>query len=214
MTIYLFLFYTFSCLSLLTTTLVVISQNTLHSALFLVLSFCNMSSLLFMLSLEFLPVSFLIVYVGAILVIFLFVIMMLNVKVSELRQEKRHYIPATIFIGLVYLFELFLLLQGNFVPIFFLSTLNAPFISDFITQSLYSKGADLALCITCEHNTSELGSLIFVDYYTHFIVGGFVLLLAMVAVIVLTLLKRFVSKPQNVYAQVLRDFNSAIVFYS
>jgi NADH-quinone oxidoreductase subunit J len=105
MSIYFILFYLFSSITILSSILVIFSKNPVYSALFLILAFCNTSSLLFILQLEFLPITLLVVYVGAIAVLFLFVLMMLNIKYTELKEENSHYIPIASVFAIVFFFE-------------------------------------------------------------------------------------------------------------
>jgi NADH:ubiquinone oxidoreductase subunit 6 (subunit J) len=183
-----------------------------YSALFLVLAFCNTASLLFLLQLEFLPISFIVVYVGAIAVLFLFVLMMLNIKLAELKEEKFHYIQIAVILGIVFILELSLFLRSDSVPIISLNSNQMSFLIDFgaITTTI----SDFSVSLPQDPNMKAIGHILFVDYSFHFIVSGFVLLLAMVGAIILTLHKKFITKSQQVYAQVLRDFNKSIVYYN
>jgi NADH-quinone oxidoreductase subunit J len=191
---------------------VVIGKNSIFSALFLILAFCNVSSLLFLLKLEFLPILFLVVYVGAIAVLFIFVLMMLNIKQIELKNESVYYVPiATLFV-FVFLFEMFALVRSEFVPLLFLNNSNVFFITDFITASLFS--VEFSFNYILNDNIVKIGNILFSEYFFHFIISGYVLLFAMIGVIVLTLHKKFITKSQVLYAQTLREFNASLVFYS
>ena len=130
MTTSLYLFYLFSGLATISTLMVVISKNPVFAVLFLILSFFNLSVLLFLLGLEFLPITFLIVYVGAIAVLFLFVLIMLNIKTAELREGTRHYLPSSIFLGFIFFFELFAFFYFRFVPLE-LSQVPVNFLQEF-----------------------------------------------------------------------------------
>ena len=95
-------FHIFSSLALISGTMVISSRNPIYSVLFLILTFFNLSCLLFILNIEFLPILFLIVYVGAIAVLFLFVLIMLNIKLSELKEGMKQYILISFIFGLIF----------------------------------------------------------------------------------------------------------------
>ena len=100
------LFYFFSFLMLLSSIMVIGAKNPIHSVLFLILVFCNATGLLILLEVEFLAMIFLVVYVGAIAVLFLFVVMMLNIKVVELSENLFLYLPIGAFVAMIFLFEI------------------------------------------------------------------------------------------------------------
>jgi NADH-quinone oxidoreductase subunit J len=135
MTMSLALFYIFSSLAILSSFMVILSKNPVYSVLFLILSFCNVSSLLFLLQLEFLPISFLVIYVGAIAVLFLFVMMMLNIKLAELKDDSFHYIPIALLFALAFIFELLILFRSEFVPLIISHSGQISFLSDFVAVS-------------------------------------------------------------------------------
>ena len=209
MLIYYILFYLFCSLGLFSAILVVFVKNPVFASFFLILCFCNIVSLLFFLRLDFIPITFLVVYVGAIAVLFLFVIMMLNIKLSELKHEKVNFMPLILMFCLIFGLELFFFLICSFNPL----TLNAAwyfyFLSDFNASNLID--SDFINVLSNFNNMRLAGQLLFVDYCGYFIVVGFVLLLSMIAVIVMTLNKRFVVKSQAIYVQVLRSFNNSII---
>jgi NADH-quinone oxidoreductase subunit J len=211
MTLFFFFFCIFSSLALLSSTLVIVSKNPVYSVLFLILTFCNVSSLLFMLNLEFLPITFLVVYVGAIAVLFLFVIMMLNIKLSDLKSETMHFVPAILLLACVFGLEIFVLTRIDFTPLI-LSSTHGQMISDFSNQGVSFFNSSFYFLV--DHNMRSIGQVLFVEYPSQFIIVGYVLLLAMISAIVLTLQKTFISRTQNVYFQVLRDFDSCVTFYS
>ena len=117
MSLSLLLFYFFGCLGIGSSMMVVLSRNPVFSVLFLILSFFNISALLFLLELEFLPIVFLVVYVGAVAVLFLFVLMMLNIKLAELRENTTHYLPIACFLFF------YLLFRANFNFLFWIHTI-------------------------------------------------------------------------------------------
>ncbi len=202
------LFYVFSGLGAISSLMVVISKNPVFSVLFLILSFFNLSVLLFLLGLEFLPITFLIVYVGAIAVLFLFVLIMLNIKISQLKQNTKHYLFISIFLGLVFFLELFTIFYFEFTPLG-LSGVSL----DFLQESFLLLNSSFEFHIWCykESNIFILGELFFTMYVYLFILLGFVLLLAMLGTIVLTLQKRFTVRSQQVYKQVLRNSHVSIL---
>lgn len=205
-----FFFWFFSSLVLTTATLVITSKNPVYSVLFLILSFCNLSALLFLLNLEFLPVSFLVVYVGAIAVLFLFVVMMLNIKLSEIKSQEVSFLAVGFVLSSTFICEVLVLFNLDFLP---LSTTlgQSDFISDFTSRSFFFVNTQLFHSI--ETNLRSIGQTLFVEFWVQFLIAGYVLLLAMVAAIILTLNKTFFSKTQNVYFQVLRDFESCVILY-
>lgn len=114
-----YLLIVFCCLSLLCSVLVIISKNPIHSILYLILVFCNVTFVLIILGIEFIAIIFLIVYVGAIAVLFLFVVMMLNIKILELDEVFWKYIPVGLLISSIFLFQIFFLIfKFNVVEVF------------------------------------------------------------------------------------------------
>jgi len=192
------LFYFFSFLMLISAILVIGSKNPVHSVLFLILVFCNAAGLLILLEVEFLAMIFLIVYVGAIAVLFLFVVMMLNIKLIELNENLILYLPIGAILALIFLFEIFIIIDTDLIPLFslnFADTLN------------YIKWTSE---ITYTTNVARLGSLIYTHYFFLFIIASLILFVAMVGAIMLTLYKNTNLKRQVIYKQISRDFNKAI----
>lgn len=111
------LFSLFSSLALLSGVLVIRSKNPVHSVLFLILAFCSVSGLLLMLGLDFFAMVFLVVYVGAIAVLFLFVVMMLNIKTAEVSENVLRYLPIGGLIGLLFILEVLLIVDSDLVPL-------------------------------------------------------------------------------------------------
>jgi len=200
----------FSSLSVLSATFVVISNNPVYSVLFLVLSFFNVSSLLFLLLFEFLPVVFIVVYVGAIAVLFLFVIMTLNIKLNELKNDNLYFAPILTLFLLVFILNTMILSRLEFVPLFH-SVSHTSLLSDF--SSLNVSLIAPILEYTKSNNMKIVSSVIFVDFNFHFVLIGMVLLFAMISSIILTLQKSFIAKNQNAFVQTLRDTNSSIFIY-
>jgi len=199
----------FGGLALMSSVFVVASKNPIYSMLFLILSFCNVVALLFLINLEFLPIIFLVVYVGAIAVLFLFVVMMLSIKHSELVVNK-FFVVIAILLSTLFLSEVFVVIRINFLPLSFSFT-NNTFLSDLLSHNV--NFSEVSLIFLGEGNIRSLGKLLFVDCYFQFIVVGYVLLFAMIGTITLTIKKTFLSKTQNVYFQVARSFNFCVFFY-
>lgn len=201
------LFYYFACLGIFSSIMIVLTRNPIFSVLFLILSFFNISALLFLLELEFLPIIFLVVYVGAVAVLFVFVLMMLNTKIAVLKENTAHYLFIVIFLLLIFCFELFIAFHSEFTPlrkqeihIEFLDELCLTLNSSFEFYSWFCK----------QSNVFFVGYLLFTTFCYLFVLVGFVLLVAMIGAIVLTLQKTFTSKNQKLFKQVLRRSNESI----
>ena len=161
-------FYMFAALLLISALMVISLRNPVHSALFLILAFFNGAGLFLLAGAEFLAMSLIIVYVGAVLVLFLFVVMMLDIDFSELRAGMASYLPTGLFIGLVLIAELAMV---------FGAWVTSP-------DALKLRGAPAPNDIT---NTEALGRIIYTKYVYFFEMAGMVLLVAMIGAIVLSL---------------------------
>jgi NADH-quinone oxidoreductase subunit J len=117
-------FYILSSGAIISSIMVISARNPIHSILFLVLVFFNVAGLLILVDIEFLAIMFIIIYVGAIGILFLFVVMMLNVKVTELTDGFIRYLPIGAIIGLIFLFEIFLVIDNDLVPVIQLSAIE------------------------------------------------------------------------------------------
>ena len=172
------LFYLFGVAACGSGVMVIISKNPIHSVLFLILVFLNGTGLLVLLQVEFLAMLFLIVYVGAIAILFLFVVMMLNIK--QLDETISRYIPVGAFIGFFLLVESVLLTSSEF-------------------GSLTQVGSfqDWEETLVALSNIQVLGHLLYTRYSVLFLLSGMILLLAMVGAIVLTLHKRSVVSKEE-----------------
>jgi NADH-quinone oxidoreductase subunit J len=164
-----------------------------HSVLWLILCFLSAAGLFVLLGAEFVAMLLIIVYVGAVAVLFLFVVMMLDVNFAELKAEMAKYIPIAGLIGVVLLMQLALV---------------------FGTWT-YSDGIDARLgnpapAVDEMHNTQALGMLLYDQYFLLFQLSGLILLVAMIGAIVLTLRHRVDVKRQNVVAQMMRDPKTAM----
>ena len=183
--------HTFLVSLLLTTSfLVFTSSNPVHSVLFLILTFCEASSILFLFNVDFLGLLFIIIYVGAIAVLFLFVVMMLNVKVYQMKTFSS--LPLLILGAFIFFLQLSLSLNNTF------SNLNNPFIPD---NFIFFKSFDNL------NNLDVFGQVLYNYFIPCFLLAGLVLLVAMIGAIVLTL--TFTSKKKNelVFKQLSRSDN-------
>jgi len=196
-------FYLFSTLSIIFSFFVIISKNPIHSILSLILVFFNAAALLILLGAEFLAMLFVIVYVGAVAVLFLFVIMMLNIKTSNLSISMYRYLPISILFGSVFFSELFVIFYFDLVSISTDSIISA---IDF--NSIYFNS--WANSVYPLNNVFALGQLLYTYFSYLFIVSGIILLVSMIGAISLTLHRRNDIKRQYIYKQVSRDFKSAI----
>ncbi len=178
-------FYVFAAILLGSAAMVVSSRNPVHSVLFLILAFFNAAGLFLLAGAEFLAMILVIVYVGAVAVLFLFVVMMLDVNFAELRSGYQRYLPVGATVGAVLFIELVLVAGGWRI---------AP----------EAAGLRFAPQGTTLHNTAALGRLIYTDYILLFQAAGMVLLVAMLGAIVLTHRERKTSRHQNIAMQTAR----------
>ncbi len=175
-------FYLFAAVCVASAVMVIVSRNPVHSVLFLILAFVNAAGLFVLMGAEFLAMILIVVYVGAVAVLFLFVIMMLDVDFAQLREGFIDYLPVGLVIGGVFLFEL-LLTVGFWV-------IN-PSISKTITAAIPANVS----------NTEALGLVLYTKYIQYFQLAGMVLLVAMIGAIVLTLRHKANVKRQDISAQ-------------
>ena len=120
-----FLFYLFSSLTLVSGILVIQARNPVHSVLFLILVFFNAAGLLVLINLDFFAMIFLVVYVGAIAVLFLFVVMMLNIKLAEINEKRLRYLPIGGLVGILFLFEILIIVDNDLIPLLFYDNIQA-----------------------------------------------------------------------------------------
>jgi NADH-ubiquinone oxidoreductase chain 6 len=193
------LFSLFASIALISATLVIRAKNPVHSVLFLILVFCNASGLLVLLGLDFFAMILLVVYVGAIAVLFLFVVMMLNSKVTEIHENIYHYLPVGGIIGLIFLLEMCLIVDNDYIPIL-PTQLNQSYLS-------YTDYADLVQSWT---NIESIGNLLYTSYSLFFLLCSLILLVAMIGAIVLTMHKTTKVKKQDVFQQNAVDFQTTI----
>ncbi len=188
MTVAAFAFYLFAIVTVVSGFFVVTARNPVHSVLWLILAFLSSAGLFVLLGAEFVAMLLVIVYVGAVAVLFLFVVMMLDVDFAELRAEMAKYLPLGLLIGLVLLMEFFAVLGVWHA---------AP--------QAESLRAAVAPAVDQVHNTRALGMLVYDKYVYLFMISAMILLVAMIGAIVLTMRHRTHVKRQNVLAQMWRD---------
>jgi len=130
------LFYLFSSIALMAGIMVITSRNPVHSVLFLILVFCNAAGLLLLLNLDFFAMIFLVVYVGAIAVLFLFVVMMLNIKIAEMNENVLRYLPFGGLIGLLFLFEILVVIDNDLIPLLSLAETHTLSFSEYFSYKI------------------------------------------------------------------------------
>jgi len=188
-------FYTFSIIAVVSAIMVTVSKNTVHSVFFLILDFISISCLFIMIGAEFLGMIMLIVYVGAVAVLFLFVVMMLNVAQQKNQwfasQESSGHIPVGLIISTIIFFELIIVIGGwKYKPDLF-----------DINNSVNNFSVS---------NTHSLGQVLYTDYIHVFQLSGMILLVAMVGAIVLTFRKRSGVKTQSYVKQISRERSEGV----
>ena len=186
-------FYLFAGVTIASGFMVIASRNPVASVLFLILAFVNAAGLFVMMGAEFLAMILVVVYVGAVAVLFLFVVMMLDVDFAQLRQGFQQYLPIGALIGAVFLIEL-LLVVGSWTidPGLVQAPLNPVPAAEAVT------------------NTQALGRVLYTDYVFFFQLAGLILLVAMIGAIVLTLRDRPGVKRQNISVQNARTQAMAV----
>ena len=187
-------FYVFSIIAVVSAIMVTVSKNTVHSVFFLILDFISISCLFIMIGAEFLGMIMLIVYVGAVAVLFLFVVMMLNVAQQKnqwfISQENSGHIPVGLLISVIIFFELIIVIGGWKYKTDLFDANN--FISNEIS------------------NTHSLGKVLYTDYIHIFQISGMILLVAMIGAIVLTFRKREGVKKQSYLKQISRERSEGV----
>ncbi len=219
MQIHTFLLDLFASIALISATMTIMATNPIHSVAFLTLVFCNATGLLLLFGIEFLALMFIIIYVGAIAVLFLFVVMMLNIKVNELRENWLRYLPIGGLISIIFLLEIFLILDCDFIPFLVLQDAFTGIVNSQVFQftfqsfyiDFYSSQRPWVVLVSSTSNIQSLGFLIYTYYFYYFIIASLILLIAMIGAIVLTIHKRQNAfKKQFIFKQVARNFESAI----
>ena len=188
-------FYFFSTIAVFSSMMVIFSRNTVYSVFFLILVFVTISILFIMIGAEFLGMVMLIVYVGAVAVLFLFVVMMLNVAEQIKKQPSRkgfiNNISVGLFVGIIIFLELLVVIGGW------------KYKDTFKSLSSLNLNEELT-------NTHALGNVLYTEYIHLFQISGMILLIAMIGAITLTFKKRENIKRQNYFSQILREKSSAV----
>ena len=184
------IFYFFSFVAIASSIMVISSKNTVHAVFFLILDFVSISCLFIMLGAEFLGMITLIVYVGAVAVLFLFVVMMINIDFAQLKTGFLEYMPIGLLVGLVILLELGMMFSTwKYKP-------------DFVTNNLVVKATT--------NDTESLGLVIYTDYIYFFQLSGLILLVAMIGAIVLTFRRKESLRRQDITKQVSREREDSV----
>lgn len=186
-------FYLFAFVAVASAFMVISAKNPVHSVLYLILTFFNAAALFLLTGAEFLGMILLVVYVGAVAVLFLFVVMMLDVDFAELRSGVMRHAPIGALIGVILAAELIIVVGGSLVN---------PKAASSITMPIPAP-AERA-------NTAVLGDVLYTNYVYFFQLAGLVLLVAMIGAIVLTLRHRTDIKRQDISTQVARDPKTAV----
>ena len=185
-------FYVFSLVAVLSALMVISARNPVHSVLFLILSFVNAAGLFVLLGAEFLAMILVVVYVGAVAVLFLFVVMMLDINFVKLREGFLQYLPFGALLGIVLIIELGIL-----------------FLTKSFSENSLSKFVELPIMNEVE-NTKLIGQVLYTNYFYLFQISGLILLVAMVGSITLTLRDRGQVKRQDISQQNYLDANDSI----
>ncbi len=187
-------FYLFAAMTVASAIMVISARNPVHSVLFLILAFFNAAGLFVLMGAEFLAMILVVVYVGAVAVLFLFVVMMLDVNFAELRQGFLQYLPIGILVGIILLVEI-VFVVGTWAL--------APMEEATTMAQAQTMSAEL-------HNTKALGLILYTKYAYLFQAAGLVLLVAMIGAIVLTLRHRAGVRRQTIARQVSRRVSETI----
>lgn len=188
-----FFFYLFAFIAVAAAFMVISARNPVHAVLWLILTFFNAAALFLLTGAEFLAMILLVIYVGAVAVLFLFVVMMLDVDFAELKRGALQYAPAGAMIGLILAAELIVVLGGY-----------------AFNPQLAATVAQPTPPLEVRENTAAIGDILYTDFVFFFQIAGLVLLVAMIGAIVLTLRHKEGAKRQDVSAQVRRNPATAI----
>ena len=188
-------FYIFSFVAIISAIMVTVSKNTVHSVFFLILDFISISCLFIMIGAEFLGMIMLIVYVGAVAVLFLFVVMMLNVAQQKNQwfsaKESSKHIPVGLIVSVIIFLELIIVISGwKYKP-------------DLVTAMYLPIDRDIS-------NTHAIGYVLYTDYIHIFQLSGMILLVAMIGAIVLTFRQRTGVKRQSYFSQISREKSESV----
>ena len=207
-----FLFFVFAGLALVGSLFVIFSANPVHSVLSLILVFCSTSMLLLLLRVDFLSILFVVVYVGAIAVLFLFVVMMLNIKLVQLNESIVRWLPLALFVAVGLTSNLFYVFSSAVGGYSAESRVTLKAFDEFLSITTVFDSSVVDVVTTAEALVL-LGSALYGVLSYSFVLSSFVLLVALLGAITLTVGSRRLSRRQHVYKQVSRDFFGAIRFY-
>jgi len=193
-------FYFFSCVLLLSSLMIILSQNSIYSVLFLVLSFVSSANILFLLECEYISLIFIIIYVGAIAVLFLFVVMMLDLKTIHLAKDSLKYFPFGSFLGFVFFIEIL-----TVTPSIFEAT------NPYNTNILSNQYSDWFNKLDYFTEIMSIGHLLYTDYVIQFLLSGNILLLATIGPVTLVLARSIeAAKSQVIFKQLSRTYSSVL----
>lgn len=198
------LFYIFASLMLTSGVMVIQARNPVYSVLFLILVFFHGAALLLLLGLDFFAMTFLVVYVGAIAVLFLFVVMMLNINLAEMQERRLRYLPVGGILGVLFILEGLVIVDVDLVPLLSYS-------GDVLRTVHWTDWTDYVVHVS---NMHTMGRLLYTYYGVYFLMASLILLVAMVGAIVLTQSRRAGARRQSVYLQNTRDFSRVIRKYT
>jgi NADH-quinone oxidoreductase subunit J len=176
--------------------MVISVKNPVHSVLFLILTFISSAGLLFLLEIEFISLIFIVVYVGAIAVLFLFVVMMLDIKITDSNRFFFKYFPIGSFLGFAFLAEVLLILGENLE--------TNPYTLEEVSYLSWILHLDFVT------NVGVIGQVLYTYYFLYFLIAGIILLIAMIGAIVLTLTFNRKSRTQTISRQTARSLDKAI----
>lgn len=195
-----FFLYFFSFVLVVSAIMTILSQNSIYSVLFLVLSFVSSSSILFLLECEYISLIFIIIYVGAIAVLFLFVVMMLDIKTIHLIKYSLKYFPFGSFICFVFLIEILVNVPATFEMV---NPYSSSFLFNFCLNWFYK--------LDYFTEVMAIGHLLYTDYVIQFLLSGNILLLATIGPVTLTYIRHSkTSKTQITFRQLSRNYASVV----
>ena len=193
-------FYFFSNLLLISALMIIIVQNSIYSVLFLVLSFVTSASILFLFECEFIALMFITIYVGAIAVLFLFVVMMLDIKTIYFTKDTLKYFPFGSFIGFVFLLEILFVVSKNFK--------TNPYQNSFLSNYHVNWFDKIDSFLDLE----AIGQILYTQYVLQFLIAGTILLLAVIGSVVLTINTSVRnSRHQIIFKQLSRNYKNVLL---
>lgn len=182
--------------------MIITVQNSIYSVLFLVLSFISASSLLFLLEIEFIALIFIIIYVGAIAVLFLFVVMMLDIKTINFTKDSLKYFPIGSFLGVIFIVEMLLIIFNIFKV--------SPYTFNSFLLNNYTNWFEKIDCLT---DLESIGQILYTNYVVQFLISGLILLLSVIGAVVLTIKTTTKQeKTQNIFKQLSRNYKNVILY--